>query len=98
MRISYSHNFIFIHVPKTAGFSVVTALAPYIHDSSGHWMNSALDKIGIHVNYWTHYRNKRFRPHASARQVQRQLPRDVYDAMYKFAFVRNPFFESSKMP
>jgi hypothetical protein len=91
MRISYSHHFIFIHVPKTAGLSLVTALAPYTHDSSGYWMNSLLDKIGIHVNHWTHYRNKRFRPHTSARQVQRQLPRDVFDNMFKFGFVRNPW-------
>ena len=69
MRISYSHNFIFIHVPKTAGTSVVNALAPYTHDPLRHWMNSALDKIGVHVNYFTRYRNKRFRPHTTAKQV-----------------------------
>ena len=91
MRISYSHNFIFIHVPKTAGASLLKAFAPYIHDPSDYWVNYALDKIGIHVNYWTHYRNKRFRPHASARQVRGQLPQDVYAAMFKFAFVRNPW-------
>ena len=29
MLISYSHNFIFIHIPKSAGTSIASALEPY---------------------------------------------------------------------
>jgi len=35
--ISHSHKFIFIHVPKTAGTSIATALRPYGLTGAGHY-------------------------------------------------------------
>ncbi len=35
--ISYSHKFIFIHIPKTAGTSISTALRPYGLTGEGHY-------------------------------------------------------------
>lgn len=91
MLVSYEHQFLFIHVPKAAGSSIVAALAPYANRPDVFWMNRLLDKVGIHVNYMGPYRQKKFRKHDPAIVVQRQLPRRIYDSMFKFAFVRNPW-------
>jgi len=89
--ISYSHRFIFIHVGKAAGSSVQNALEPYAHKPEQYLMNRLLATVGIHVNYCTNYKKKRFRNHAIARTVRGQLPSRVYDEFFKFAFVRNPW-------
>jgi hypothetical protein len=89
--ISYSHRFIFIHVPKTAGMSISGALAPYAHRTEHMLVNRLLALVGIHVNHYAHYKQKRFRLHTAARIVRRHLPARVYDDFFKFAFVRNPW-------
>jgi len=46
--ISYSHKFIFIHIPKTAGTSISTALRPYGLTGEGHYtLQHIQDKSSI---------------------------------------------------
>jgi hypothetical protein len=89
--ISYSHRFIFIHIPRTAGTSIQTALAPYAHCVERHWMNRALELVGIRVNHFAPHPWKRFRGHVTAAQLRSHLPSEVFEDLFKFAFVRNPW-------
>jgi hypothetical protein len=91
MVVSHSHRFAFIHVPKTGGSSISHALRPFRDGVMRFWMNRWLDRVGIHVNYVAPHRWKRFRLHTPASVLHRQLPADVYDGLFTFAFVRNPW-------
>ncbi|OHB75119.1 MAG: hypothetical protein A2W31_16225 [Planctomycetes bacterium RBG_16_64_10] len=92
MVISYDQQFLFLHVPKTGGLSVAAALGRYAHDPDQYLVNQLLAKAGIHVNHFLFgYHRRKFRRHAPARQVRRLLPKSVYDGLFKFAFVRNPW-------
>ncbi len=91
MLISYSHDFVFVHVPKTGGSSITQALNPYANQPAQYLINRLLDRLGIHVNYLGSQRMRRFRTHATAMQLRRHLPAKVYNGFFKFAFVRNPW-------
>lgn len=92
MLISYSHNFLFQHVPKTAGSALYERLEPFGHKPERLLVNRLLAGVGIRVNTvlgphtW-----KRFRGHTDMAIVYRSLPRELFDGLYKFAFVRNPW-------
>ena len=92
MQISHRHQFLFVHVPKTAGASVAAALNRYVDDPKQYLANRLLESIGIRVNHLigpAHWR--RFRGHSGLRTAKRVLPSAVYERMFKFAFVRNPW-------
>ena len=91
MIISYSHNFLFVHIGKTAGTNVAKGLEPYAHDADEYVVPRVLRKVGFSANYLGPYRWRRFRIHATASTAQRHLPPEVYDRLFKFAFVRNPW-------
>ncbi|MEM1011462.1 MAG: sulfotransferase family 2 domain-containing protein [Planctomycetota bacterium] len=91
MILSYEKQFLFIHVGKTAGTNVARALEPYAHRPEVTTPAKWLDKIGIHVNYLGPHRWRRFRIHATAATAKRHLPTHVWDGLFKFAFVRNPY-------
>jgi hypothetical protein len=91
MLISHRHSFAFIHVPKTAGSSVAFALWPLGDHVDHYWANRCLARIGIRVNHYAPYRMRKFRPHSPAETIRRNLPAHVFDRLFKFAFVRNPW-------
>ncbi len=91
MLLSYSHRFLFIHVPKTGGSSISRALAEYVHRPQDHWVNRALGRVGIHVNLYGPERIRRYRFHSTARILQRHLSKETFESSFKFAFVRNPW-------
>lgn len=65
--ISLNKNFVFIHVNKTGGTSVIEALARY--------------EDPLHPDY----------DHANAKRMRRLIGPHLWDDMYSFAFLRNPF-------
>lgn len=91
MILSQSHSFAFIHVPKTGGSSVYLALYPYGNSPEGHWSNRWLRRAGIKVNHFAPWPYTRFRPHAPAAALEAWLPSDVFQGLFKFGFVRNPW-------
>ena len=84
MILSYKYKFLFIHVPKTAGCSIDEHVRPL------------LDRDDLLIEWGRE--NERFRMHRHhlTRHVTASTARDcfgnrLWNAVYKFAVVRNPF-------
>jgi hypothetical protein len=91
MLLSAPHNFAFIHVPKTAGSSIYGALGRYANQPNAYLPNRLLACLGIRINHFAPWPHTKFRPHASAAVLRAWLPRPIFDSLFKFAFVRNPW-------
>ena len=91
MLISYEHRFLFVHVPKAAGSSVRATLSPLAPRAPDRLLNVLLAHSHLPLAWRELYRLKRFSGHARARDIRRELPREIWDGMFKFAFVRNPW-------
>jgi hypothetical protein len=91
MLISYDRQFLFIHIQKTAGTSITNSLTAYANQPETMWENRLLARLGINVNTVGPWHRRRFRGHCSAADVQRHLPKPVFDQLFKFTFVRNPW-------
>ncbi|MCC5859291.1 MAG: sulfotransferase family 2 domain-containing protein [Ectothiorhodospiraceae bacterium] len=90
MLISYSKNFLFVHIAKTGGTSVRAALRKY---RWGGWYSIPL-WAASQVSQMTRPRHKlglKFPRHAKAIAALEMLPTDVYQALFKFTVVRNPW-------
>ena len=94
MLISYSHRFIFIHIYKVAGTSIADSLARYTAKGLDRRspMLRFLRSLGVHhLVPRQKLRRARAQRHATARAIRAELPPEIFDAFYKFAFVRNPW-------
>ncbi|MGI9213702.1 MAG: sulfotransferase family 2 domain-containing protein [Methylococcaceae bacterium] len=90
MLISPSHQFIFFHIGKTAGMSMRGVLEKYEQEP---------DKFKIpRPPQYTDQGPNRFYDvwrtlllHAKAREARKELPQEMFERYFKFAFVRNPW-------
>ncbi|KKI98407.1 sulfotransferase family 2 domain-containing protein [Prochlorothrix hollandica] len=90
MLISYSHQFIFFHVTKAAGTSMKEALKPYAQEPEQFKIKRPPQTIEGRANtFYEMWESMLW--HAKARDARKELPPDVYNGFYKFAFVRNPW-------
>lgn len=83
-----SHKFIFIHIPKTAGTSVKTALSPLLAPGD--------IQIGVSVNpkptqHSADPRWRGLRKHSPASEVKEIVGSESFEQYHKFSVVRNPF-------
>ena len=90
MLISYSHRFIFIHIGKTGGMSMREVLRPLATEPEHFKIHRPPKMKGDRPNpMYTVWESMLL--HAKARDVQKELPAEVFNTFYKFAFVRNPW-------
>ncbi len=87
MLISDQKKFIFVHLSKTAGTSIRTALEPYAIEPPTDKWHSFLRRLDLPKDY----RQFKFRRHAFLSAANKKLPNDIYQSYFKFAVVRNPW-------
>lgn len=90
MLISYSHKFIFFHVAKVAGLSIRDALKDYVQEPEKFKIRRP-PKISNGKPNPLYEMWQSALLHAKAEDVKKELPADLYNGSYKFAFVRNPW-------
>lgn len=83
MIISHERRFIFVHIYKVAGTSIKKALKPYADEMPHRF---ALDRL-LHVFGLA----APVKDHVTALALKEQLPAEVFEGYFKFAFVRNPW-------
>jgi hypothetical protein len=101
MPVSHSHRCIFVHVPKTAGISVMRALAgagmTFEYAGAGLFdlIASRADAAELVARWRRSFPVGTFtgfpQQHLPADILQALLPRETWDAYWKFAVVRNPW-------
>ena len=91
MLASRDPPFLFIHVDKAAGSSIQHALQPYAPCRLDSRLRRRLVWLGGINRFFNLHCVLEFPVHASARTVNKCLPPDLYDRLFKFAFVRNPW-------
>ncbi len=87
MLLSLEKNFIFIHIPKTAGTSITRALRPWCLEPKPTQWRRLLSRLPIPEAP----DKANFNQHDKADWLRRKMPGQLYDSAYKFAVVRNPF-------
>lgn len=90
MLISHTRRFLFVHIAKTGGTSVRAALRPYRW--SGRYAPAiVLTSLMSQMTRPRHRLGIKFPRHAKAIAAKEMLPAPVFDDLFKFVFVRNPW-------
>lgn len=92
--ISTKQRYLFIHIPKVAGMSVHAALEQKTCGRVRRFINKAARRLGRDTGWkvrWPLALVNVHPPHLTALDWRRKLAPDVFDAIFKFAFVRNPW-------
>jgi len=88
MLLSLRYKFLFIHIAKTGGTSVRAALRRYKWKDPYRIPQFLCSRISSFSNHRLACKIPR---HAKAITAYEMLPREFYDELFKFAFVRNPW-------
>jgi len=88
MFISYRYKFLFVHIAKTGGTSIRSALNTLRWKDTHALPLAILNRIS---SLFGHKLACKFPRHAKAIAAYEMLPREFYNSLFKFAFVRNPW-------
>ena len=89
MLMSRERKFIFIHIYKNAGTSIVAALKPFVEEGClQQFANLALKKVNIPSPFFD---SQPFHSHITASEMIDALGKELFDSYFSFAFVRNPW-------
>ncbi|MFM8444541.1 MAG: sulfotransferase family 2 domain-containing protein [Methylococcus sp.] len=91
MLISYSHRFIYFHVAKTGGLSIREALKGYAGEPERFGRLRRPPRLVEGEPNPLYAMWESLLLHARAAEARRGLSAELFDASYKFAFVRNPW-------
>jgi len=87
--ISLDAGFLFIHRGKSAGNSITELLLPHARDNAklilAHNAQDSIERFDVS------HQSIRTTKHASIREYQDAIPPSDFEALYKFANLRNPF-------
>jgi hypothetical protein len=87
MIISKSHNFIFVHIHKTAGEAITLALLPHLGKDD---LALGATPVGNIRNLY--YKHKfGISKHSNARAIQEYIGPEKWNKFFIFSFVRHPF-------
>lgn len=88
MLLSNRYNFLFVHIAKTGGTSVRAALEPLRWRDPWYYAQFVCSKLS-HLS--GHRIGTKFPRHARIIAAQEMLPEELFERLFKFAFVRNPW-------
>lgn len=88
MLLSVKHRFLFVHIAKTGGTSVRAALQGRRWRDPWYWPMFLCSRLS-HLS--GHRIATKLPRHAKVIAARELLPRPFFDALFKFAFVRNPW-------
>lgn len=85
--LSLEHKFLFVHIPKTGGNSIQQALIDYSEDRivlANHFQDG-VNRFGIYSP------NIPSRKHSAINDYASMLGREIFNDIFKFSCVRNPW-------
>ena len=88
MLLSLRYNFLFVHIAKTGGTSIRATLNRY------RWRDPYYlpQFICSRISHLTGHRlGCKFPRHAKIIAAREMLPRELFESVFKFAFIRNPW-------
>jgi hypothetical protein len=88
MLLSLKYNFLFVHIAKTGGTSIRDALWRYKWTDPYRVPQFLCSRLSALTG---HKIGAKFPRHAKLIAAQEMLPREVFERLFKFAFVRNPW-------
>lgn len=88
MFLSVKHRFLFVHIAKTGGTSVRASLQPLRRRDPWYWPMYLCSRFS-HLS--GHRIAAKLPRHAKIIAAKEMLPKPFFDALFKFAFVRNPW-------